>query len=924
MTRIFFVGAALLILAASTLPALADAQKAQTYIQDARKMQQKGDVRAAVIQLKNAVQADPDNGEARLELGIAELRIGDAASAEKELRAARARKVEEERIAPSLAQALLRQRKYQELLDDVPAGKRSAAAEAEIRLDRGYALLALKRRQEAGQAMEEAVALMPKPGARAQLGLAEVKVANGDLDAAGAIVQQAVAAQPDFAAGWLLAARIDETLGRKEEARKKLDKVLELDPGNLEARTIRASLLGDAGQLDRAQADIATVLKAHPADPGANFVQATLQVRRKEYRAVETSLQKIGNLADFPRGLYLLATANLALGEVVQAEEHMGRYHTLLPDDALGAAFYANILLTRGNAQKAIEVLKPAVARHADNAELLSLLSGAYIRDGQNDKAAALLDRLSALAGHKAGVHDAIAWQRLQLGEANAALSQLDQAAPGGADRPETAILRVFALLQAGKQKEAIAALEDLKKERPKDPAIPNMVGNLLAKHDASAARVNYRAALALQPDFRPALLGMAQLDLAIGKRDEARAVYDGILKHDPVALDALMGQARISIAENRLDDGILWLEKARNGNPRSVEARLALAGAYLRRKEAARAVTIAQEASLIAPRDPRVLDMLAQAQIANGDARAAVGSARHLVEAAPRSAQAELRLADAALAAKDEAAAHAAFGSALALAPDQATVQSAFVSYATRSGSTDWAVGHMRELIAKQPDNPNLYAVLGDLLTATGKYPEAIAAYSDGLKSKADPMLAVRLARAYLEAGDGPKAVALLQDWVKRDGGDLHLRQALAETYTGLHRDDEAEGEYQKLLDNDPGNVAALNNLAVIYAAKGNKERAQSFAEKAYAIAGSSPAVADTLGWILVQGGNNDRGMTVLSKAAAAAPDDPDIAYHFAVALKNAGKTAEARRVIEPAVKSGKKFQDSNDARRLSTELGG
>ena len=47
-----------------------------------------GDYRAAIIDAKNILQDEPDNVSARLVLGRASIRIGDGASAEKDLRRA--------------------------------------------------------------------------------------------------------------------------------------------------------------------------------------------------------------------------------------------------------------------------------------------------------------------------------------------------------------------------------------------------------------------------------------------------------------------------------------------------------------------------------------------------------------------------------------------------------------------------------------------------------------------------------------------------------------------------------------------------------------------------------------------------------------------------------------------------------------------
>jgi Tfp pilus assembly protein PilF len=52
-------------------------------VQSARDYLAKGDYKAAIIQLKNVLQAQPKNSEARLLLGQSNLIVGDAAAAER-------------------------------------------------------------------------------------------------------------------------------------------------------------------------------------------------------------------------------------------------------------------------------------------------------------------------------------------------------------------------------------------------------------------------------------------------------------------------------------------------------------------------------------------------------------------------------------------------------------------------------------------------------------------------------------------------------------------------------------------------------------------------------------------------------------------------------------------------------------------------
>src|SRR5689334_12633531 len=55
---------------------------------EAKQYQTKGDHRAAVVQIKNLLQQQPNNGEARYLLGLSSLALGELPSAEKEFKRA--------------------------------------------------------------------------------------------------------------------------------------------------------------------------------------------------------------------------------------------------------------------------------------------------------------------------------------------------------------------------------------------------------------------------------------------------------------------------------------------------------------------------------------------------------------------------------------------------------------------------------------------------------------------------------------------------------------------------------------------------------------------------------------------------------------------------------------------------------------------
>ncbi|HEX9172607.1 MAG TPA: tetratricopeptide repeat protein, partial [Telluria sp.] len=114
----------------------------ESLLADARQYQQKGDNKAALIQLKNAVAKSPEDGEARMLLATLYSDTGDAVSAEKEVRKAMSLGIPAERSLPLLGKSLVALGQFQKVLDEIPAA--AAARSAQLSTMRGNAYLALK------------------------------------------------------------------------------------------------------------------------------------------------------------------------------------------------------------------------------------------------------------------------------------------------------------------------------------------------------------------------------------------------------------------------------------------------------------------------------------------------------------------------------------------------------------------------------------------------------------------------------------------------------------------------------------------------------------------------------------------------------------------------------------------------------------
>jgi cytochrome c-type biogenesis protein CcmH/NrfG len=107
------------IVVAGALAALAwsaaYAKDSTGYVKEAEQYLAQGDLKAAEIQLRNAIRDAPQDPVLRAQLAEVHLQLGDAVSAEREARAARERNGNEADYLPVLADALLRRG------NDVPA-----------------------------------------------------------------------------------------------------------------------------------------------------------------------------------------------------------------------------------------------------------------------------------------------------------------------------------------------------------------------------------------------------------------------------------------------------------------------------------------------------------------------------------------------------------------------------------------------------------------------------------------------------------------------------------------------------------------------------------------------------------------------------------------------------------------------------------
>jgi putative PEP-CTERM system TPR-repeat lipoprotein len=882
----------------------------------------KGQLRAAEIQLKNAVRSDPKNMAAHYRLAVVQLQLGNAAAAEHEANEARAGGYDPEHTIPFLAQTYLIQQKYRQLLEEFPAEEGSNAQRSGVLVARGYAQLALGKSDEARGSFAEAQKLTPDD-VGPLLAQAKVLMAQGQTAAAEPLLDHALRTEPTSNEARLAKAHLLRLSGKLEQARSTLDELLTTNRGYLPGRLERAEILLALNNDQGAKADIDAVLAAQPGNGGALYLEALLAAKAKDFKKANLDLQKIsGALPAIPRGYYVLALVQYNLQQFGQAEDAARRYVARNPDDLAGHKLLGAIELALKRPADTVDALAKFESEGKADAQALDLLGRAYTQVGKTSEALAAFSAAVKLAPDDPGLRMQLGGVQIRAGHQNEGIADLERSLELAPLTPAAEML-VVTSLQAGKWDEATATAKKLEKSQPDSPAAGNLLGMIaLARFDLEGARTEFAQLAAKRPDFLPAQLNLARVLELQGKSNEAEEILQQILKQRPTDVVVLGRLVELLSKNGKEDAAIAATERAHAASPDNQGITSGLISLYIRHNDKDKALALArlESGSNEASNIPLILAR-ARAESAAGLKGELAETYRRLIEIAPSNISYRRQLAGVLFSNGDVAGAQRVIDQALELAPQNPSLFADRITIAFKFAGLDGALAAAKQLQANNPNLPVSAALEGDAYMIAGQPARAAEAYAGSLKQSPSTMLAIGVAKAKDAAGDANGAAAVLREWLTTHPDDKIVLAMLGGYDLTARRFDEARKELEAASEAMSKDPVVLNNLAWLFQKTGDP-RARSFAERAYLAAPNLPSVKDTLGWILVQQGQAGAAIGLLQEASRAEHQNPDVQYHLAAALNAIGRRDEALAILTELFKGQTNFDDKPEAEKLFAEL--
>jgi tetratricopeptide (TPR) repeat protein len=276
------------------------------------------------------------------------------------------------------------------------------------------------------------------------------------------------------------------------------------------------------------------------------------------------------------------------------------------------------------------------------------------------------------------------------------------------------------------------------------------------------------------------------------------------------------------------------------------------------------------------------------------------------------------------------------AFEAALAEDPHSDYICREAAELALEMGDTDKALTLAQRLLDISSGTAQSHYVMGRVLWARDAPAGAQAAFDDALKldpHSSETILALgsllaprspdqarrlleraiaenpddageahyQLAKLEFDAGRFSAAIGHLNAGLALEPESLPLHYALAQAYETSASTDAALSEYQRILDLDPVNAALIDHIGELLLAKGDSEGARARFEAAHRLQPSDPV---SCLWLAADAEKDEDWARALDelKTSAALGDDPTLNLRLSYYATQAGRLADALRILEAA----------------------
>ena len=470
--------------------------------------------------------------------------------------------------------------------------------------------------------------LLQVPRTDAYLAVGDFFNRSGELDAAAAAYQKGSQEEPgneaDFAKR-LAAVRIAQK--RYEEALEILDQILKKTPADREAATLEAGVLltrAAPGDLDKAVAVYQTILRASAHNPVAELGLGKAYLAKNDFTSARKALLVAKNSdQNVDEAMLMLASISLHDGKPAEALVFLDELLRRLPGEPRGRYLKATAQMALGNYDDARPDLD-RLAREYPQATDVNLLRGQLaIVSKRYQDAEAIYSKLAA-SGSDVRFIDGLVEAYVGRQQFEKALQMLE--AEARKSPQQLTIRRILAktAVRAGQFDRAINELHGMLEKVPNSVTLLTDLGEAYqAKGDLANAEKEFEKATEQGGGDPQAYFLLGYTLRASGRRPEAIRAYHRALAmrpNDPLTMNNLAYALADGGDSKELDEALQLAHKAVDISPGESELRDTLGWVLLKKGQSDQALRLFAELCRNTPANPSYRHHLGLALLAKGN----------------------------------------------------------------------------------------------------------------------------------------------------------------------------------------------------------------------------------------------------------------------------------------------------------------
>jgi len=690
--------------------------------------------------------------------------------------------------------------------------------------------------------------------------------------------------------------------------------------GGAEARRQKALAKGNeyysAGNYEKARVEFRNALQLTPNDADARYQNGRVLEKLQKYReAVGFYQGALEVRPDFPEARIGLGRLLLFGGVPDRALEVLKPGLEQHPDDAMMLTLRAAVRAQLKDAAGAFEDAERAVRLAPKSEEAVAVLAGLYNGNSRSDKAQALLEQGVQDHPQSAELRFALAQLYASLHEnakAEATLREIIKLQP---DEPAHTIRLAQFLTATGQVDAAEQALRGGVAALPRRRELAAaLVDFLAAFRGPAAAEAELRALVAAAPadDAEPSF-ALAQFYERQGSPAKAEELYRAVVTSQGVKGAGLAARNRLAALRLQQDDAAgaqRLIAEVLAASPRDADALVLRGTIALGRGDPKGAIADLRSALRDQPNSGPILRALARAHLQNNEPALAEEALRRAVDAAPADPSNRLDLAGLLIEQGKPEQAKPMLVELAKKRPADLAVQQALFRASAAAKDYVTARGAADAILAAQPQGALGHFFLGLIAEAEGRpelalkeYDLAVAAQPDGV----EPIEALtRFLVTSKRAAEAYKRLDLAAARAPRSAVALNLK---SELLASERRYPEAQAVAREAIGRAPKWWRPYRTLAFVALAQGDKPGAIAILTDALGKVGEPNLVRGELAEVYAAAGDRARAIAIYEEMQTADPNNLAAANNLAMLLVGpGGDQAQLRRaaaVVAPLADS-------------------